>query len=131
MILPLHPRTKKTIGAELDKFNREVRIIDPVSYLDMLALEKHSRVIFTDSGGVQKEAFWLGVPCITLRDETEWVELVSAGCNQIVGADTSAILEALLKAEEIFEKGFPLHTFNLYGDGCSSEKIASILGNMG
>ena len=131
IVLPLHPRTKKALGTKLNKFNKEVRIIDPVSYLDMLALEKHSRIIFTDSGGVQKEAFWLGVPCITLRDETEWVELVHAGCNQIVGADTSAILEALLKAEEILEHGFPLHTPNLYGDGCSSEKIAAILGNMG
>lgn len=131
IVLPLHPRTKKTLGTKLNKFNKEVRIIDPVSYLDMLALEKHSRIIFTDSGGVQKEAFWLGVPCITLRDETEWVELVHAGCNQIVGADTSAILEALLKAEEILEHGFPLYTPNLYGDGCSSEKIAAILGNMG
>lgn len=130
IVLPLHPRTKKTIGTKLKHFKKNMKIIDPVSYFDMLALEKHSRIIFTDSGGVQKEAFWLGVPCITLREETEWVELVEAGCNQIVGADTSAICEARLKAEDILERGVPSHASDLYGNGRSSERIAEILGNM-
>jgi UDP-N-acetylglucosamine 2-epimerase len=129
ILLPLHPRTKKTLGT-LAHVSQNVRIIDPVSYFDMLALEKHSRIIFTDSGGVQKEAFWLGVPCITLRDETEWVELVQAGCNQVVGADTSAILEARRKAEETLARGVSMQTPDLYGDGRSSEKIAAILANM-
>ncbi len=91
-------------------------------------LEKNARVILTDSGGVQKEAYWVDVPCVTLRDETEWVELVQAGCNRVVGTDTSAILDAVAKAENEATNGFVSNASKLYGDGHSAEKIVAILG---
>ena len=72
-----------------------MQTIDPVGYLEMLALEKQARMILTDSGGVQKEAFFFGVPCVTLRTETEWTELVEAGWNRVVGLKTDAIVEAV------------------------------------
>lgn len=128
IILPLHPRTKKTLGDGLGKLARNVLIVEPVAYLDMLMLEKNASIILTDSGGVQKEAFWAGVPCITLRDETEWVELVSAGVNRIVGTDCNLILKAV---EDVKLTAAKLKTANrnLYGDGRSAEKIVKIIVN--
>ena len=99
-------------------------IIDPVSYLDMLLLEKNARVILTDSGGVQKEAFILKVPCITLREETEWVETVDAGWNLLVGADKKRIVEAV---ERFNVQRPPELQNNLYGDGYAAERIVNIL----
>ncbi|MCK5563841.1 MAG: UDP-N-acetylglucosamine 2-epimerase (non-hydrolyzing) [Planctomycetes bacterium] len=131
ILLPIHPRTKNTLGAEIDKLGSRIKIIDPVSYLDMLILEKNSRVILTDSGGVQKEAYWANVPCVTLRDETEWTELVTAGCNRVVGSDTSAIMDAVEKAENEAAQGFACDVSDLYGDGHSADKIATVLGEQG
>ena len=96
-VFPIHPRTRSRIkefnlGNYLD--NENILLIDPVGYLDMISLEKNAFAIFTDSGGVQKEAFWLRVPCITLRDETEWIETVKYGWNTLVGANIEKILEA-------------------------------------
>ena len=123
IVLPLHPRTRKTLGAKLEKLGGNVKVIDPVPYLDMLMLEESARMILTDSGGVQKEAYWFDLPCVTLRDETEWVELVNVGCNKIVGADCGAIVSAV----ESFEaNGAQLpadRPRDLYGDGRSAELI--------
>ncbi|MCD4824811.1 MAG: UDP-N-acetylglucosamine 2-epimerase (non-hydrolyzing) [Phycisphaerae bacterium] len=125
IVLPLHPRTRKTLGVGLDRIGGNIRTIEPVPYLDMLMLEKSSRMILTDSGGVQKEAYWFSLPCVTLRDETEWVELVDAGCNRIVGADTRAILGAIAEFEA---NGLPAdRPPDLYGDGHSAGKIVAIL----
>jgi len=127
VILPLHPRTRKTLGAGLERIGRKVRVIDPLPYLDMIMLERNARMILTDSGGVQKEAYWFAVPCVTLRDETEWVELVQAGCNRVVGADREAIVSAVANWEESgcrLPEGRPA---DLYGDGRSAEKIVSVL----
>jgi len=129
IMLPMHPRTRKILDEKLSGVSGNVRVIPPVSYLDMLVLEKHARLILTDSGGVQKEAYWFGVPCITLREETEWVELLKAGCNQVVGTDGSKILAAVVRAESAAESESAGNAAELYGDGHSSDKIVSILVN--
>lgn len=102
VIWPMHPRTRRALeraGASVDGGHSPLRIIDPVSYFDMLVLEHNARTIVTDSGGVQKEAAWFGVPCVTLRDETEWVETVQSGWNVLAGAEFTAILKAISTAE--------------------------------
>lgn len=100
VVWPVHPRTRQKLSpADLEMIKGSgLKLINPVSYLDMLLLEMQARVILTDSGGVQKEAMWFKVPCITLRDETEWVETVESGWNQIAGGDQKAILRAFEKA---------------------------------
>lgn len=111
IVLPLHPRTLKYLNEYGIQFANHVKIIEPVGYLDMVMLEQSCRKILTDSGGVQKEAFFLGKPCITMRDQTEWVETVQNGWNVIVGADTSKIIAAInsfnpdAKREDHFGKG--------------------------
>ncbi len=127
IILPMHPRTQKTLGSAEKGIAQNVRIIEPVAYLDMLTLEAGARIILTDSGGVQKEAYWFGKPCITLRDETEWVELVHAGCNRVVGAETRAIVSAVNEFESAGAALPADRPTDLYGDGHSAEKIAARL----
>ena len=125
VIFPVHPRTRHRI-AELDEtFSTSaanVKLIDPVSYLDMLMLEEHARMILTDSGGVQKEAYFFGVPCITLRPETEWVETVEAGWNVVVGTQPADILHCV-KEQEWPALSQPV----LFGDGKAAEKIVAHL----
>ena len=120
IVLPLHPRTKNTLGDGLADQTGSVIVTDPVPYLDMLTLEDNASLILTDSGGVQKEAYFFGVPCVTLRDETEWVELVETGWNQVVGAETERILAAVALAR-------PGRAGQLYGDGNASGRIVSLL----
>lgn len=108
--LPVHPCTGKQAGVIGLKVTA-VRLIDPVSNLDMLTLEKNTRVILTDSGGVQKEAFFFRVPCVTLRGETEWAETVEAGWNVLAGCDPGRIVRAALRAQQGKEAAWP------YGDG--------------
>jgi UDP-GlcNAc3NAcA epimerase len=102
LVWPVHPRTRKLLfsGQELDQSQDKLLLTEPVSYHDMLILEKSASVVLTDSGGVQKEAAWFGVPCVTLRDETEWVETVEAGRNELAGCRREKIrsaFEAALK----------------------------------
>lgn len=125
LICPLHPRTRKALS-QLAVKNRHsnLKLIEPVSYLDMLLLEKNARVILTDSGGVQKEAFILRVPCVTLREETEWVETVEAGWNILAGADETNIL----KAVERFKAFEPVKLqIDPYGNGYASQRIVKII----
>ena len=122
-LFPLHPRTKKRF-MELDlTVSTSVRMVAPVSYLEMLVLEGNARAILTDSGGVQKEAYWFKVPCVTLRDETEWVETVGSGWNSLVGIDRDKIVKAVSESEHPtdVQEDCP------YGDGHSAEKIYDIL----
>lgn len=121
VIFPAHPRAQKAIKIGGVSEPATLRIIPPVSYLDMIALEVNARTILTDSGGVQKEAYLVGVPCITLREETEWVETVEAGWNRLVGADPTAIRAAV--ARPVPEDQRP----PLYGDGKAGERIVAIL----
>jgi UDP-GlcNAc3NAcA epimerase len=121
IILPLHPRTKKVIGNAGQNVPSNVHPIDPLGYLDMLRLERAARVILTDSGGVQKEAYCFGVPCITLREETEWIETVEVGWNRLVGADAEAIISALHSISPPSERP------SLFGDGHAAERIAALL----
>jgi UDP-GlcNAc3NAcA epimerase len=94
VILPMHPRTRAALMGTDIEVEPPVRVIGPVGYLDMVALEQAARVVLTDSGGVQKEAYLLAVPCVTLRDETEWTETLEGGWNVLAGADTERILAA-------------------------------------
>ena len=88
VVFPVHPRTRKIIAEMGARLEPHVHLIEPLGYLDMVAFTDSARLVLTDSGGLQKEAYWLGVPCITLRDETEWVELVEANSSRTVGART-------------------------------------------
>jgi len=119
VVLPLHPRTKQKLM--LTDFSA-VTFIGPLGYLDMVMLEKNARIIVTDSGGVQKEAYFHGVPCVTVRDETEWVELVEAGANLLAGPQSDNIMAAFQKMQD---RQIPAG--RLYGDGNSSDKILSVL----
>jgi len=98
-----------------------ILITKPVGYLEMVWLEVNASIIATDSGGVQKEAFFHGKPCITFRDETEWVELVEAGWNRVVGADETGIYEAISQSDIPLSKPF------LYGEGNAAQKILKIM----
>jgi len=122
IILPLHPRTKKIIEKN-NIFTENIIITEPVSYLEMVWLLDNCELVITDSGGLQKEAFFFKKPCITLRDETEWVELIGIGVNKLVGADKEKILEAYKKFinnQSLITNNYSL---NLYGNGKASEKI--------
>jgi UDP-N-acetylglucosamine 2-epimerase len=123
VVLPLHPRTKKNIAAFGTKVADTIKVTGPLSYLQMTALESNASIILTDSGGVQKEAYWFGVPCVTLREHTEWVETVQAGWNILAGTDPHRIIAALQK----FRNLPPNHNSTLYGDGHAAEHICRIL----
>ena len=121
IVLPLHPRTKKFVSDYGLTFNENIKIIEPIGYLEMLMLESNAKKIVTDSGGVQKEAYFMGKPCITMRDETEWVETVEVGWNVIVGTDKYAIIDAINNFNPKGEQKL------IFGDGKASEKIVELL----
>jgi UDP-GlcNAc3NAcA epimerase len=127
LVLPLHPRTRGTLDrlGLLDRLRAAVRLLDPVGYLEMVALERDARVIVTDSGGVQKEAYFFDVPCVTLRDETEWVELIEAGANRLAPPSAGSVamvaaVDAALDSPREFVAG-------LYGDGAAARQIVDAL----
>lgn len=126
VILPLHPRTKRILNDEglLSMLEESIHLIPPVGYLDMLALESHASCIITDSGGVQKEAYFNAVPCITLRHETEWVELVEVGWNTLCAPDNAEQLLDLMPAFLASQKS--PHT-SLYGNGNAASVIVESL----
>jgi UDP-N-acetylglucosamine 2-epimerase len=121
LIFPLHPRTRKMLEQFSLSVPMNVRMIEPMGYLDMLMMEKNAECVLTDSGGIQKEAYLLGTRCITLRDETEWVETVSAGWNCLTGADSSKIAARFYNFKP--EGSRP----DIYGDGHAADKIIEIL----
>ena len=91
VVVPLHPRTRRAIDLAGLRVAPRIRMIAPLGYLDMLCLQSHARVVLTDSGGLQREAAWLGVPCVVLRNETEWTDLVETGATRLAGADPARI----------------------------------------
>lgn len=118
VIIPLHPRTKKLLAnTSLPNLER-LRIIEPISYLEMLELERHARVVITDSGGVQKEAFFFERPCIIMRPETEWIEIVDHGAGILTDADNNRIVDAYYQFAR-----HNVHFPPLFGDGHAAEKI--------
>ncbi|HKY36986.1 MAG TPA: UDP-N-acetylglucosamine 2-epimerase (non-hydrolyzing) [Polyangiaceae bacterium] len=124
LLLPLHPRTRATLKSHgLEQVlakNPSLLVVEPVSFLDMIVLEQQAALILTDSGGVQKEAYFHGVPCVTLRDETEWVETIEAGWNQLAGADRARIEQAAAAAK-------PGRSIDEYGDGKAASKVVDRL----
>ena len=120
-IFPVHPRTRKILEQHNLMFEAHVKIIEPVGYLEMLGLESACFAVLTDSGGVQKEAFFFRKPCITMRDSTEWVELVDSGWNTLVGANKDKIISAVRNIS--VPKVYP----ELYGDGNCTQKICDVL----
>jgi len=129
-VLPLHPRTKKMLeqhhsGTLLEKLNKSdnILLIPPVSFLDMCMLEKHASLIMTDSGGVQKESYFYHKPCLILRSETEWVEIVENGSAVICDADDKKITEAFIHFKNNPPQSFP----PLYGDGKAAWFVCDML----
>ncbi len=121
IVFPIHPRTRKALDAAGLRLAGHIVVTDPVGYFDMLDLEGQCSLIVTDSGGVQKEAFFFGKPCVTLRDETEWVETVEVGWNRLVGSSEEAIADALLHFSPHGDRP------SLYGDGNAGSAILNVL----
>ena len=119
VVLPLHPRTQKLLNSDI----HNIRLIDPVGYFDMIVLLSKCKAVFTDSGGLQKEAYFFQKPCITLREETEWVELVEYGFNTLVGSDKNTIIAS----EPSLDGKINNYDRHLYGTGDASIKIVKML----
>ncbi len=117
VVFPAHPRTRQV----LQRLGLDLPTIDPLGYLDFAALASQARVILTDSGGLQKEAYWYGIPCVTMRPSTEWVDTVAAGANVLVDDDPQALAQAAAEAR------MPAERPQLYGDGHASERVAAAL----
>lgn len=121
VVLPLHPRTRNVIAAQ--GLTLDVHLIEPVGYLEMIWLLQRTGLVLTDSGGVQKEAFFFGKACVTMRDQTEWIELIEVGANELVGADADKIIEAATRnlGRSVEDE------HNLYGGGVAAKRIAEEL----
>ncbi len=120
VVFPVHPRTQRVLDDGI-KLAPWIDVIDPLGYLDFAALASQARVILTDSGGLQKEAYWYGVPCVTLRPSTEWVDTVAVGANVLVDDDPDALVAAVEAAR------MPDDPPRLYGDGFASRRVADAL----
>ena len=124
VVLPAHPRLTGAMERAGLRPRPNLVVIDPLGYASMIALARHARAVLTDSGGLQKEAYWLGVPCVTLRDQTEWVETVASGWNTLVGADRSRILAAVDGIDA------PASRPPLYGEGNATSHIIEALSTL-
>ena len=121
VVFPVHPRTRARIQEQELAHGDHIRLIEPLSYLELASLASQARVIVTDSGGLQKEAYWYGVPCVTVRPSTEWLDTVVEGANVLVDDDSAALAAAVASA------AIPANRPVLYGDGHASERIAQVL----
>ncbi len=127
VILALHPRTKKLLKEQGLELSKSIRVIEPTPYLETITLLQNAKAVMTDSGGIQKEAFFLETPCLTLRDETEWVETVDIGANKLVGADIKKTAKAL--GQLLSNKWNPDFSSKPYGQGDAADKIIAELVN--
>ncbi len=129
VVLPLHPRTRAALSRNglLEEMTHNLQLIEPVGYLDMVMLEKNSLLIATDSGGVQKEAFFYQVPCVTLREETEWVELVQSGWNKLIPPTSEYFVFSGIKNTLNHKPHMQDTVSGLYGGGFASEQIVKLL----
>jgi UDP-GlcNAc3NAcA epimerase len=121
VVFPAHPRTRKIMDARQMRLAKNIQVIDPIGYLDMLWLESNADCILTDSGGIQKEAYWLGIRCITLREETEWVETVQAGWNRLVDVNLEMIIDSVNQWQPENVR------VPIFGGGNVAEKIVKLL----
>ena len=121
VVFPAHPRTRAALEREGIAVAPHVELVAPLSYLELAAVASQARVVVTDSGGLQKEAYWYGVPCVTARPSTEWVDTVETGANVLVDDDPDALVQAVIEAS--MPNGLP----PLYGDGYASERVATAL----
>jgi UDP-GlcNAc3NAcA epimerase len=121
VVFPAHPRTRAAIERQGQTPGLSLKLLPPLGYLDFAALASQARVIVTDSGGLQKEAYWYGVPCVTCRATTEWVDTVEAGANVLVDDDPDRLAEAVRRA------AMPSDLPRLYGDGHASDRVAEVL----
>jgi UDP-GlcNAc3NAcA epimerase len=124
VLFPAHPRTEQAIRSNALAVAPSVRLIEPLGYIDLAALASQARVIVTDSGGLQKEAYWYGIPCVTARPSTEWIDTVAAGANELVDDDPQRLEAAVANAS------MPNHRPKLYGDGKASVRIAEALARL-
>jgi UDP-N-acetylglucosamine 2-epimerase len=124
VVFPVHPRTTAAIERDGLSLHEHVLLLPPLGYLDFAALASQARVVVTDSGGLQKEAYWYGVPCVTLRPSTEWVDTVTAGANRLVDDDPTALADAVAQAR------MPAERPQLYGDGKAATKIADLVSTL-
>ena len=122
VVFPVHPRARKIIDGTDFQPKLNLHLIDPIGYLEMVALVGSARLVLTDSGGLQKEAYWLGVPCLTMRNETEWIETVQTGWNVLVGPDPERIVRTVSSFVP------PSARPPLYGDGAAAEKCVDLIG---
>ena len=125
VVFPAHPRTRAELVAQSHEVAPHVRVVEPLGYLDFACLASQARVIVTDSGGLQKEAYWLGVPCVTARPSTEWIDTVELGANVLVDDDPDRLADAVANAR------MPADLPPLYGDGRASARIAEALARLG
>jgi UDP-N-acetylglucosamine 2-epimerase len=121
VVFPMHPRARLALASSDLETGENVRAIEPVGYLDMLVLQRNARMVLTDSGGVQKEAYLLGTPCVTLREETEWSETLADGWNVLAGAEPEGIVQAARRPKP---SGMPPHVF---GDGHAAQRMVELL----
>ena len=125
VVFPIHPRTRNRLaGIELP-LHPQLKVVEPVSYLEMLVLLRNANLVITDSGGLQKEAFFFAVPCVTTREQTEWVETVETGANLLVGADEAKIIGAISKQ---LQRETPLPSAGpWYGEGRAASSTAELI----
>jgi UDP-GlcNAc3NAcA epimerase len=124
-VFPAHPRTRGAIAATTAPTPPNLRLLEPLSYLDLSALAAQARAIVTDSGGLQKEAYWFGVPCVTPRPSTEWVDTVELGANTLVDDDPARLAAAVARARPL-----PQDRPQLYGDGRAAPRVAEALARL-